>query len=427
MNKPKNENYAGIVAEIKSIIPLEGMNNVVHTNLFGNLVIVGKDCKEGDIGIFFPIETQLTEKYLSENNLYRKQELNKDQTLKGYFEENGRIRAMKFAGKFKSMGLFMPLSSLDFAGGNNLNVGDLFDEINGIEICRKYFNKKNEPKGPNQQKTKKVKESKIVDGAFKFHYDTAQLGRNIDHIKPESVISITQKIHGTSWISSKVLCKKRLNIIEKTLKFLGVKIVDTQYDNIYSSRKVIKNEDFNTSGVHYYDTDIWGLVNEKVKDKVLDGMTLYGEAVGYTPSGKAIQGAYDYGCQIGEFDYYVYRIIMSNASGYTVEFTTQQVKNWCKENGIKSVVELYYGKAKTLFPELNIEDHWNENFLKRLQETYLEKDCWNCKNKVPDEGIVVRVEDTFETEALKLKSFRFLEGESKSLDSGEVDMETQES
>lgn len=70
---------------------------------------------------------------------------------------------------------------------------------------------------------------------------------------------------------------------------------------------------------------------------------------------------------------------------------------------------------------------WQENLLTTLQEEYLEKDCKYCTNKVPAEGICVRIDgkDTYST--FKLKSKRFLEKESKQLDeeakTGEVNIE----
>ena len=62
-----------------------------------------------------------------------------------------------------------------------------------------------------------------------------------------------------------------------------------------------------------------------------------------------------------------------------------------------------------------------------LSEKYLEKDSIYCKNKVPEEGIVVRLDNSFEIDSYKLKSFRFFEKETKDFDNGIVDIETQES
>ena len=42
-----------------------------------------------------------------------------------------------------------------------------------------------------------------------------------------------------------------------------------------------------------------------------------------------------------------------------------------------------------------------------------------CKNKVPAEGIVVKLEELFSCRPTKLKSFNFLEYETKQLDNDE--------
>jgi hypothetical protein len=84
---------------------------------------------------------------------------------------------------------------------------------------------------------------------------------------------------------------------------------------------------------------------------------------------------------------------------------------------------LYCGKITDLFPDLNTDIHFHENLLEKLKEKYLEKDCDICKNNVPAEGIVVRNLSNPHVNALKLKSFRFLAHESKTLDKGEVSME----
>ena len=46
--------------------------------------------------------------------------------------------------------------------------------------------------------------------------------------------------------------------------------------------------------------------------------------------------------------------------------------------------------------------------------------------RVPAEGIVIRIDHLDRCEAYKLKSFAFLEGETKALDAGETDLETEE-
>ena len=69
-------------------------------------------------------------------------------------------------------------------------------------------------------------------------------------------------------------------------------------------------------------------------------------------------------------------------------------------------------KAKDLFPQLKADEHWNEEFVLELEKNFNEKDCYMCKNLQPEEGIVLRKETMHEYEVYKLKSKRFLLGES---------------
>ena len=74
IKKPQNENYAAIVVEIKTLVTLENCDNVQAAIILGNQVIVDKSVKIGDVGLYFPLECQLSKEYLSVNNLYRKKE-----------------------------------------------------------------------------------------------------------------------------------------------------------------------------------------------------------------------------------------------------------------------------------------------------------------------------------------------------------------
>ena len=72
----------------------------------------------------------------------------------------------------------------------------------------------------------------------------------------------------------------------------------------------------------------------------------------------------------------------------------------------------------------NFDEFTEEAFLEKVKDLFNEKDCYMCSNKVPEEGCVVRIEkDDFE--AYKQKSFRFYEKETKELDKGTVDIETE--
>ena len=248
-------------------------------------------------------------------------------------------------------------------------------------------------------------------------------------------------IHNTSAIFCNLLTKRKLSWKEKLAKKLGIHITESEYTTFCSSRKVIKDPLLNPSVTRgFYDCDIWSLGLEVVKNYLIKGMSLYCEIVGYMPTGSAIQGKWDYGCvydpkvyryqemsatqmyQAKLFDIIVYRITMTNVDGKVHEYSAKQVRDWCIENGLHPVSELYYGKAEDLF-DLDVHNHWNENFIDKLREKYLEKDSVLCKNKVPEEGIVLRREVT-NIDVYKLKANRFLVKETQELDKGAIDIES---
>ena len=53
---------------------------------------------------------------------------------------------------------------------------------------------------------------------------------------------------------------------------------------------------------------------------------------------------------------------------------------------------------------------------------YMEHTSPSCDNKVPHEGIVIKIEN-MKSEAFKLKCFKFLDKEGKELDKGEFNIE----
>jgi hypothetical protein len=425
--KLTNKNYCATIVAIQNVIPLENCDNVVHTSIMGNLVVVSKDIKIGELGLFFPVECQLSKEYLSANNLYRNQTLNADTTQKGYFEENGRIRCVKFRGH-NSEGLFMPLKSLDFITTSYPELSVEFNSLNDIEICKKYVIKRDRISGESSNKKDRNKnmkkyESKLIDNQFRLHLDTSQLFRNLHEITPDSLISVSYKIHGTSTISSYILCKKPLKWYEKILKKIGVNVVDTHYDYIWSSRKIIKNEELNPNAEHYYKEDIWGITHKELEPFLQKGMTIYAEIAGYLHNGGAIQKDYDYGCLTGQHKTFVYRITQTNVDGKVYEFSAKQVQEWCKLNGLTPVPELFYGYAKDLFNDERLTlKNWRIKFLEEIKKRYNEKDCYLCNNKVIEEGVVIRVEN-LNVKVFKQKSVGFLEYETKLLDQNIEDIE----
>lgn len=433
-----NGNYAAKVFKLSALHPIPKADKIARAIIDGNNVITGVTAQIGALYIYFPLECAINSQYLSYSNSFAHAELNADKSKKGFFGDQGRVRAVKLRGE-RSEGYIVPVSDLvtwlNSAGkpidAAEFTEGKEFDHVDEIKICEKYVNRAalRQMAIAARKDTKHVKRtSKLIDLQFRFHIDTEHLKKNIGKINPEDNITISYKLHGASAIVSKILCKKPLKWYEKLAKACGLNIVDTHYDYVWASRRVIKNQyaDDDTSKQHFYDSDIWKLAAERVKESILDGITLYMELVGQTPTGAWIQKEYDYGTAPAQMDCHVYRITYTNPSGKVFEFSSAQVQRYCIKMGLKCVPIFYQGKAKDLFPELATDGHWHVSFLKKMLDKYTEKDCYICKNKVPEEGVVLVVESD-EFQAYKLKSFRFLEKETAELDSGAVDLETVES
>ena len=428
-----NQNYSAVVVGIEKIQSIEGADKIAITPIFSNSIIVGKDdTPVGTKGIYFPLETSISKEFLSKNNLLRNKEENSDKNKTGFFEENGRVKALRMMkGTVKSEGFFIPMAGIkNYIGSykeEDFPLGLAFDTIDGKTLCKKYVLPSNQSAisgNKNERKSVKKNKSKLVSDQFHFHIDTPQLKLKIKGLKPSDLVSITTKIHGSSFISAKLLCKKKLNPIEKVLKFLDINIVDSHYDYVWSSRRVLKGDIANV-GKGFYDEDIWKIIHDRIKDNLQDGMTIYGEVYGQLLNGKWIQKEYDYGTNPGEMDYMVYRITTTNLNGKVFEWSTQQVKQYCTKLGMKSVPELYYGTLQNYLDSRKVkwnEENFHEILLQTLSNEYLEKDSALCKNKVPEEGIVLRRE-SLDIEVWKLKSFTFLERETKALDKGETNVE----
>lgn len=430
----RNVNYCGTICRLSGFQSLPGLNNLKAARIFGNQVLVSKDAEEGAIGVFFPVECQLTAAFLSVNNLFRKGEWgNKDPEKKGFFEEHGRVRAIKFKGH-KSEGFWIPISCLDsFLNGETLPEGTNFDRIGGTEICRKYIvhryrNLAN--KDPKYQRLARV-EDQIMDGQFRFHYDTENLRRNSHKIKPDMLISISDKWHGTSCIVANLLTNRKLSLFEKFLNWSKLaKVQLYEYGIVWSSRRVVKgvNGESKQNVDHYYKSDLWGVVANEIGHLIPKGITIYCEIVGYTPEGAEIQKGYTYGCAPNTHRTLVYRVTQTNEDGKVTEFSWQQMKRFCQNQGLEMVPELYYGFAHSAdISNLNWDDHgFSDSLLEYLEKNHVtDRKCTFNPGK-PAEGIVVRIDWPCDPEAFKLKSHEFLMHETQMLDAGVIDIETEE-
>lgn len=413
-------------------------------------IITGIDSEPG-LYVYFPTACCINPKFLSYANLYRHGELNVDQTKTGMFEDNGRVKAIRLRGEL-SEGFIIPIVVLENWVMSTVNVelkveeGTEFDSIEHdgktFWVNKKYIPKNTRtPGAPGSGNSGKGKQpkglDKIIENQFRFHYDTVLIKKCPHVLHPSDLISITSKVHGTSGISAYVLCKQELNWKQKIARWLTGEEFD-KYDYLYSSRSVIKNQYYNKSVQGgFYGVDVWKYADDIVRPCLSKGMTAYYEIIGFLPNGGYIQKNYDYGClpPVGDeaytygkhFKVQIYRVTITDVSGKVHEFSAREVQLWAQMVGLTPVEQYYYGYAKDLYPDLDPSEHWNENFLSKLandKKFYMECNSPTCDNKVPHEGIVIKIEN-MKSEAFKLKCFKFLDGEGKALDKGEIDIESE--
>lgn len=408
-----NSNYAATIVQVDRLVELANCDNVQAFPVLGYNAIVSKETQVGDTLVVFTAETQLSEEFLRANNLYRDATLNEDSTQKGYFEKNGRVRAMKFRGH-RSDALAMPLESLKFVGEYWLTVGDTFEELNGVPICRKYVVPRKP--GSGEPRVQTPKERRVDEKAFPIHIDIENYWRNSFKIASDTHVTITQKLHGTSVRFGKTLAKRTLTWKERLAKRFGVDIPEYAYELVAGSRKVTKDVN-NPDQNHYYSEDIWTLTASKYGQNLPENVVVYGELIGWTPDGSPIQQGYTYDLPAGESALYVYRVTVVTNDGHQFDLSWEGVKEFCAQQGFNHVPELTNGPHEMFDPEAWIDKTYSEFFPNAVR--------LSDPNTV-DEGVVVRAEGIVPI-VLKAKSPIFLRYESATLDAEVIDIETEQS
>jgi len=407
-----NQNYNAVIVKINNLVELENCDNVLWFPIYWVQAIVSKNTEVWTVWILFGPETQLSDDFCKNNNLYRHSEKNLSTDVKWYIEDNRRVKAMKFRWH-KSSALFMPLESLAYLNipYNTFKEWDSFNTIDWIEVCKKYMIYVNEPRW-NKVRWSEKRFEKIDNKTFPEHLDSDNYFRNVSHYKDEDTVIVTQKLHGTSGRFGNCLSRRPLKWYERILS----KVVDInshKYESHYGSRRVIKTWMVNKNNVDFYDNDVWNVINERVKSIIPQDWIIYWEII-WWDGNKPIQKWYTYSLQQWEVELYVYRISVVNQQGIVSDLSWDAIKQFCTNNGIKHVPELWVGKHK----DFNVDDYMDKNY----------KEMWyNC---VPlsewcpcDEWVIVRKEWVMPYLS-KAKCNTFLEYESKQLDSWEVDLES---
>ena len=274
-------------------------------------------------------------------------------------------------------------------------------------------------------KTKRLDD--IIDSKFApEHPDTSHLLKNVHKLRLDDYVAVTYKLHGTSARYYNTLVRKSLNWKDKLAKWLGVNVVEEQYDYICASRRVIKScgfEELPNKNHWFTSGDLWSEVGKEFfEGKLNHGEAVYCEIVGKTYSGEVIQHGYSYGFEKPKV--YIYRISNINSQGIEVDLSYQQMKVRAAQIGVECCPELFYGTLSTFilnnqghisistYPEFGeLDVVLNEIFYDQL----LEKPSILDKSVV-EEGFCVRVDKYPKPEIFKIKSKKFLEHETKALD-----------
>lgn len=438
--------YKAVILTIKNVRPHPNADRVQLATCLGNQVVIGLNTKEGDRGIYFQSDGQLSPEFCSANNLFRDGEKNKNPKETGMFDDNGRVRAQKFRGEI-SDGFWCPVSNLSFIKGlklDSLEENFEFDELNGIPICNKYINP-NTVKAAQQNQGKKTKAAKSSI-MFKEHFDTGHFGKSLHEIQDNEILVITEKVHGTSSRIGNVLVERNITWKDKIAKFIGAKIDLNEWKYLNGTRRVVLEE---TTGTQFHDPTIRQMALDLFKDNLRKGETVYLEIVGFEPSGAPIMPSvdttktndkefvkkygknmsYSYGCAVGKCDFYVYRITNTNVDGQSIDLCWNDTKSRCNELGVKYVPELKIftlGDIRNIIEgeggKFNDDREVRERLLKFVDELAQGPSLLDA-NHIKEGVCIKRDQYGFNPKVLKHKSFIFklLEGIIK--DSGVVDAE----
>ena len=368
----------GYVVEVTNLRDHKNADRLLVTTFYACDVIVDKTVKVGDIGLFFPSDVQLNERFCLVNNLVRRKDENGNE-VGGYLDPKKRnVKPIMLRGE-KSEGLYLPISCLsEFTDITKLKPGDTISVVNGEHICQKYIPATNpNAAGGNKSNTSQPRRMKIAEmcPTFREHVDTEQLVFHADAFHAGDFVEVTLKMHGTSQRTGylPVVKTKKQTLLEKLLHRPAKTY--SEYDYVTGTRRVVIQA--GEEGVHkggFYESDDWRMaVSDRFRGQLMKGETVYYEIVGFQGHGGApIMGevanskvknkefsrmygdttVFSYGCDpSGELDWkdpdkapccecYIYRMTMTNEDGRVIEYPPDYVRYRASQMGMKSVMVL---------------------------------------------------------------------------------------
>ena len=446
--------HCGYVVKVEKLRPHSNADRLQITTFFGSDTCVGLDVKQGEVGIYFPSDLQLSEEFCDENHMCRTKADGTADT--GYLERDKRnIKAIRLRGE-KSDGIFVPIAAVAYTGVNldELNIGDKIETLNGHEICCKYIPRSNHRTGGSGKGNKTRKKKVNIAPLFAEHADTEQLAYNLGAFKAGDEIEITLKMHGTSQRTGYLPIRKegvysytslfkaavhKLIPVRKWRNAFGEKygVAQYEYDYISGTRRTVL-EDFD--GGFYGSNEFRKQHHDKFVGKLRKGETVYYEVVGFTHTGAPIMAygnnkkvgkdfvkqygettTFSYGCHptgwsgsleysVPQSDIYVYRMTMTNEDGDVVEYSPDFMRYRCEQMGIKCVPVMWKGTIPNydlLNGEHIMEEEWSAgDWIKSVAERYYDGPDPIGKTHVR-EGVVVRILNRPKFAAYKHKNYNF--------------------
>lgn len=420
--------YKAYITTLTNVRKHPNADRLLLADVFGNTVCVSTNYVEGEIGVYFPTDGQLSVEFAEQNNLIRKKDENGN-NIGGYMDPDKRnVTAIRLRGE-KSDGLFLPISALDYCfeneGGRaeeHLIKGDIIEGVvNGHEICCKYIPRSNSSNRAHQTTGNKTRKKKVpVAPLFAEHADTEQLAYNLGAFKPGDEIEITLKMHGTSQRTGYLptLQGYKKTFWEWLTHKQGTPIYD--YGYVSGTRRVVLE---NYEGGFYGDNEFREQHSKIFEGKLWKGETVYYEVVSFTNDGTPIMGRakvpkeaqkeygnemiFHYGLSENS-DLYVYRMTMTNPDGEVVEYTPDFMRYRCEQMGVKTV--------PVFIKEIIPHEVQNENgewigvnageWVRELAECFYDGPDPVGKTHVR-EGVVVRIINRPKFTAYKHKNFLF--------------------
>lgn len=367
--------HCGFITTLKNVREHPNADKLVLATCFESTVCVSKDkYYEGQIGVYFETDLQLSTEFCEKNGLLAVYE-NGVNISGGYMDPAKRnVRAIKLRGE-QSDGLFLPLDCLAYTGAKleEFKLGEQITTVNGHEICRKFIPRSNAPKTAAGGAGKRVKRraKRSIAPQFFEHKDTEQLQYYLDQFKPGDQIEITRKLHGTSGRTANV---KTFQGMKRTFwDWLFRREGEAIYDwgTVSGTRRTVMDT---FDGGFYGSNEFRKQYHDFFDGKLWKGETVYYEIVGFTHDGSPIMATcsnsklkdkefvkqygetttFSYGCvphpkaytsydenlaQVQEVQsrIFVYRMTMTNEDGEVVEYTPEFTRHRCMYMGVDFV------------------------------------------------------------------------------------------